>query len=312
MPSNSYLSFRRDRWTNERYAEFAERRIKEIARPIYRRPVADITPSEIATCLREPWRETMVTANRCREHIAGALDHAIDEGWRTTPNPATLRRLEKLLDVAALRKHENKRVPALHPSEMPALYAVLAGMDHPAARALRFAILTGCRTKEARDARRTEIRTDLTAKLFRDWAPVAKALWVLPKATLPSKADRRTKTDIEHTVPLSEAAMAVIAECQYDGPLVFGSLGETDLYKLLTRKCGVAVGDACVHGTRATFSTWANRERIVDRPVIESALGHIDGNKVRRAYDRGEYEAAHVKLLNEWSWFVTGDPRQFG
>ena len=307
----SYLSFRRDRWSNERYAEYAERKIKEITRPIYRRPVADITPSEIATCLREPWRETMVTANRCREHIAGTFDHAIDEGWRTTPNPAVLRRLEKLLDVSALRKHEKKPMPAMHHSELPELYAKLATMDDPAARALRFAILTGGRTKEARDARRSEIKTDLTGKRFRDWAPVAKGLWVLPKASLPSKADRRTKTDIEHIVPLSDAALAVLAECKDDGPLVFGLLGETELYKLLTRRAGIDVGEACVHGMRSTFSTWAYRENVVAGPVIESALGHIDGNKVRRAYNRGEYEAAHVKLLNEWSWFVTDDTRRF-
>jgi integrase len=315
----SYLSFRRDRWTNDRYAEFTERRIKELSRPIIRRPVADITPSEVALCLRDAWRATMVTANRCREHMAGAFEHSIDEGWRTSPNPAVLRRLENLLDVAALRRHEKMPMPSMHPDELPAFYSKLVALSQGAepnvaraARALRFAILTGARTKEAAGARRSEIKTELTGKRFRDWAPVASALWVLPKASLPSKADRRTKTDTEHIVPLSDAALAVLHECPNEGPLVFGSLGSTELYKLLTRRMDVAVGDACVHGMRASFSTWAYRGNVAAGPVIESALGHVDGNKVRRSYNRSEFEAAHMALLNEWSWFVTGDSRQFG
>ena len=51
------------------------------------------------------------------------------------------------------------------------------------------------------------------------------------------------------------------------------------------RRMGVAVS---VHGFRAAFSTWASERTAYPVEVRESALGHIIGSAVSRAYARSD------------------------
>ncbi len=73
--------------------------------------------------------------------------------------------------------------------EVPAFMAELAGMDSVSALAMRFLVLTACRTGEVIGAQWSEIDAEA-------------AVWIIPAA--------RMKTRREHRVPLSRGALAVL------------------------------------------------------------------------------------------------------
>jgi len=64
---------------------------------------------------------------------------------------------------------------------------------------------------------------------------------------------------------------------------------------------GVAVS---VHGFRAAFSTWASERTAYPVEVRESALGHIIGSAVSRAYARSDLLAQRRQLLAEWASYL--------
>jgi integrase len=86
------------------------------------------------------------------------------------------------------------------------------------AKALEFAILTGCRTAEVRGAHWDEIEGDV---------------WVIPA--------KRMKAGKEHKVPLSDRALSILAELPRESGLVFPSvrggkaLGNHALLRVLDR-----------------------------------------------------------------------------
>ena len=69
------------------------------------------------------------------------------------------------------------------------------------------------------------------------------------------------------------------------------------------RRMGVAVS---VHGFRAAFSTWASERTAYPVEVRESALGHIIGSAVSRAYARSDLLAQRRQTLAEWGRFCAG------
>jgi integrase len=114
------------------------------------------------------------------------------------------------------------------------------------------------------------------------------------------------KMDIEHVVPLSDAAVALLGKPQKTG-LAFrvvgtssGAITPTGLDKLLKRYRS----DVTVHGMRATFSTLA--EDAGHNPnIIEAALAHSKGNATTAAYLRSDLLAARRKLMDEWAKFAS-------
>ena len=67
------------------------------------------------------------------------------------------------------------------------------------------------------------------------------------------------------------------------------------------RRMGFDKDDMTAHGFRAAFSTLANESGKWNADAIERALGHLEGNDVRRAYARGEYWAERVELARWWA-----------
>ncbi|GAA5136819.1 hypothetical protein GCM10025767_16700 [Thalassotalea piscium] len=59
-------------------------------------------------------------------------------------------------------------------------------------------------------------------------------------------------------------------------------------------------GKLVAHGLRALASTTLN-EQGFDSDVIEAALAHVDGNEVRRAYNRADYLKRRAKMMMWWS-----------
>jgi integrase len=75
--------------------------------------------------------------------------------------------------------------------------------------------------------------------------------------------------------------------------------------KLVIERLGRA-DDAVPHGFRSTFRDWAAEATTHQREVAEAALAHISGDKVERAYQRGDFFEKRRLLMDEWDRFATG------
>ena len=158
---------------------------------------------------------------------------------------------------------------------------------------LRFVVLTACRSGEARLATWGEIDLDAGE-------------WRIPAA--------RMKTGVEHRVPLSGAALAVLESVQplrdrFD--LLFPSpsrpgkpLSDMTLTKVL-RDTGLA-DRATVHGFRSAFRTWASERTSVPHAVCEMALAHRVGSDVERSYARSDLFEKRRGLMVAWAEYASG------
>ena len=163
----------------------------------------------------------------------------------------------------------------------------------PAKLCLWFTVLTAARSGETRGATWPEI--DLEA---REWRIPAN----------------RMKSAVEHRVPLSDAAMAVL---QRAGPLrnnhsdlIFPSparrgrpLSDMALTKVL-RDSGLA-DRATVHGFRSSFRDWC-AETGKPRELAEAALAHAVAG-VEGAYFRSDLFERRRQLMDDWARYLN-DP----
>jgi integrase len=158
------------------------------------------------------------------------------------------------------------------------------------ALALRFTVLTACRTQEVIGATWDEI--DLKAKL-----------WTIPAA--------RMKAEREHRVPLSFAALAVLDAVprEDDNPFVFiggrrgKGLSNIAMLKLMrTLRPGTTV-----HGTaRSAFRDWCSEQTDAPREVAEAALAHRLGSTAEQSYARSDLLIRRKMLMTEWAVFCGG------
>ena len=124
---------------------------------------------------------------------------------------------------------------------------------------------------------------------------------------------KRMKTETEHRVPLSDAAIAVLEAARdiADGSsLVFPSpnrqgapLSDMALTNRL-RKDGFAE-QATVHGFRTSFRTWASEQTNAPHAVMELSLAHQVGSAVERAYARSDLLEKRRALMQAWADFLT-------
>lgn len=259
-------------------------------------PVNRVDTAGVMAALEPIWRTKSETALRLRGRIEAVLDYAAAHGWRTGDNPARWRgHLSNLLpaprSVAKVEHHA-----ALPYGDVAAFLARVAAEGGTAAVALRFTVLTACRTNEALGATWRELDT-------------ATATWTVP--------GERMKAGREHRVPLSAPALAILATMALPGTepggFVFpGSasgraakgkarpLSNMAMTALLRR---MERGDLTVHGFRSTFRDWAAEETSYPREVAEMALAHTLKDKTEAAYRRGDLFAKRAALMADWAAF---------
>ena len=149
----------------------------------------------------------------------------------------------------------------------------------PGAAALRFTILTACRTSEVLGAA---------------WDEIDGNVWTIPS--------ERMKAGQEHRVPLSKAALAVLKSIPRIEPYIFAGrfhnrpISNMTMLKVLQKHMGRA--DLTVHGFRSTFRDWAEETTSYPARVCEAALAHTVGDKTVAAYQRGDLFEKRRKLMN--------------
>lgn len=240
--------------------------------------IDQIKTADLLNVLRTLVHESPAMSKKLRARIAKVFEWAVAHGYRPD-NPAGAALVSVLPNGKTTTHHK-----ALPHGEVAGALAKVGGSA--AGLATRFLALTATRTIEPRLATWSEI--DLEAKV-----------WTIP-------ADRM-KAGREHRVPLSEAALAVLAEARErwgsEGP-VFpgrggGPLGETTIGALFRRR---KIG-APPHGLRSSFRDWCG-ESGVAREVAEACLAHVVKG-VEGAYARSDLLERRREVMERWGEYVT-------
>lgn len=280
----AYIKAHRDGWKNAKHTQQWENTLATYASPVIGAMlVRHIETPHILKVLEPIWRDRTETATRLRSRIELVIDWATARGEREGLNPARWRgHLDKLLPkpskVATTGHHA-----ALPWREISPFMARLRAAEGMGARCLEFAILTACRSGEARGATWSEI--DIKART-----------WTVPAA--------RMKAGREHRVPLSPAALALLDDLPriVGNDLVFpaprgGELSDSTLGAVLKR-LEVSV---TAHGFRSTFRDWCAESTSYPAHVAEMALAHTIGDKVEAAYRRGDLFEKRQRLMSDWA-----------
>lgn len=270
-----------------------ERSLRELAKPLSHKPVAEITRQDVIEVLAPHWHKVPETAQKLRARIEKVLARATALDLRTGNNPAGWRDgLKELLEPQdpTKRGHFN----AMPYQRVPALAERLRGLSGHSTRGLLFAILTAARSGEVRGAEWQEI--DLQSKI-----------WAVPK--------ERMKAKREHTVPLSDQAFAMLEALPHRSGLLFPSSNNTALSQMALsmalRRALAPKGvraervkiDATVHGFRSSFRDWCS-ESGVTREIAELCLAHLIGNAVEQAYARSTVLGRRREVMQAWANFI--------
>jgi len=288
----AFIRAHRRSWANRKHAHQWVATLKTYARPVVgAKPVDQITTEDVLKILSPIWTTKTETAKRVQGRVENILDFAAARKWRDPLNPARWRgHLDKLLPRPTRVKKVTHH-PAMPYQEVPAFMLELGGMDSVSALALRFLILTACRTGEVLGAQWSEI--DLEA-----------AIWTVPAS--------RMKAKREHRVPLSGAALTVLEALPriVGNPYVFTGarhgrpISNMALLQLM-RGMGYGVGGdrgAYVpHGFRSAFRDWSGEISSFPRDVCEMALAHVVENKVEAAYRRGDLFEKRRAMMTSWA-----------
>lgn len=258
--------------------------LEDLAAPLAKRPIADITAAEILDLLKRIEKTgRRETARRLRGTIGSVFRYAIVT-LRATSDPT------QALHGALLSPQVKHRAAITDEEQLGGLMRAIDDYDGwPTLRAaLQFLALTMTRPGDVRHMKRPEINFE-------------KAVWRIPAA--------RMKMRRPHDVPLSKQAVIILRDIwplSDNSELVFPSirsakkpLSENAMNSAL-RRMGYTKDEVTAHGFRSAASTILN-ERGFNPDVIEAALAHQDENSVRRAYNRATYWAERVPLMQSWA-----------
>jgi integrase len=241
--------------------------------------IEDIDQHELKRVMEPIWHKKPDTARKAMNRMNLTLKHAAALGL-----DVDLQAVMKAQALLGKRQQTTKHIPSLPYQDAPAFYQWLSEKPFVSALALRFLILTVARTSEVRFANFSEIERDV---------------WIIPPD--------RTKTSIEHRIPLSDEAQAVIdqARQEQDQELLFPTLrGKPMSDATMSRFMEREGHDARPHGFRATFRSWAEECTDARYEVKETALGHLVGTDVERAYQRSDLLEKRQRLMAEWAQFL--------
>jgi integrase len=163
--------------------------LERYAAPIRSRKVSDIETDDVLRVLNPLWHTRSATASRLRGRIERVLDYAKAHGWRSGENPALWRGHLRNVLPAHNRLGRGHHAAMPYP-DVPAFVQELQVKQRSmAARALEFLILTAARAGEVLGATWAEMDLE-------------RGLWTVPA--------NRMKAGVEHRVPLSPRALAIV------------------------------------------------------------------------------------------------------
>ena len=281
-----YIETMKPKWRNEKHADQWVSTVKTYAFPVIGDlPLDEIDTTHILQILQPIWLTKSETASRLRGRIERILSASITRKYRISVNPAMWKgHLENLMPPP---KSSDKHHEALPYEELPQFMATLREMDSMSALALEFTILNAARTGEVTKGLRSEVRD---------------SVWTIPGS--------RMKSGKMHQVPLCQRSLDILTIAQsqdLNSQYLFSRDGKhlsNMAMLMMVRRLRVGL---TVHGFRSTFRDWISEKTEHSPEVAEMALAHTIGNKVERAYRRGNLMEPRRRLMNDWASFcLTG------
>jgi integrase len=249
--------------------------LKKLWKPLHKLALGDISRQVVASHLRIIAKENgTVTSNRARSTLSSMFAWAIGEGLCES-NPI----------IGTNVQEEKPRERVLTDAELAAIWK--AAPDDDYGRIVKLLMLTGQRRDEIGALRWSEIDAD--AKLI-------------------ALSSTRTKNGIEHRIPLSGEAIAILKGCVRHRDLLFG-LGPNGFAawsrkkRELDKACNIK--DWTIHDLRRTAAT-RMADLGIQPHVIEAVLNHVSGHKagVAGIYNRSTYAAEKRAALDLWAGHV--------
>lgn len=304
--ASEYIEAHKSEWKNEKSANQWTNTLKTYASPV----IGNLLPKEITTAhilqiLQPIWETKNETANRIRGRIEKILNLAKVRGLREGENPAQWRgNLE--FNLSKRSKRKKKHYPALPYTQLPAFWQELIKDNGTSAQALQFKILTLARTSTILQAEWKEI--DLKARV-----------WTIPA--------HKMKKEIEHRIPLSNEAMALLERIpRTDSPYLFeGRKKGTHLSNMTMRmkmrrmdEANLEAGGkgykdaktgetATPHGFRSTFKDYTTAVLEIEDIVTKRALAHkLNEAETAEAYQRSDLLERRRPIMERWAHYVTG------
>lgn len=248
-------------------------------------PIDKVAGPAIRDLLAPIWNDKPETARRVLQRVKTVLDWAHARGHRAEESP-----LRSVTSGLAKQTKRPGNFAALPYRQVADLFGRLAGNDTAGRLALRFTILTAARSGEVRNATWEEI-------------DLKNAAWTVPAS--------RMKAQIEHVVPLSAAALAVLQVAErlrkgIPGEPVFPGLKHKPLSDMTMSKALRAAieGAWTVHGMRSSFRVWAAEATAFPSEAAEAALAHVIPSKVMKAYLRSDYLDIRRTMMTDWATFI--------
>lgn len=252
------------------------------------RPIKEITPAELLTCLQKvESKGNLETARRMRSFAGRVFRYAVATS-RADSDPSAL--LRGAL-VAPIVKHHSA---ILEPKAVGELLRAIDGYSGQplTCLALKLTPHLFVRPGELRRAEWQEFDLD-------------KAIWTIP-------AEKMKMRD-PHVVPLSKQSLElldIVKSISAGQQYIFSSLypgkrpmSENTINAAL-RRMGYSGKEMTAHGFRSMASTLLNESSKWNPDAIEKALAHKDGNSIRAAYHRGTHWNERVEMAQWWSNYL--------
>ncbi|MEM0946927.1 MAG: integrase arm-type DNA-binding domain-containing protein, partial [Pseudomonadota bacterium] len=248
-----------------------------------RTPIEEIDQNDIRNVLLPIWHNKADTARKAMNRLSIVMRYAAAMGL-----DVDLQATEKAKALLGKSRHVVKNVPSIPWQEVPEFYANLKDgtITH---LALRLLILTAQRSKPIRFARLDQLDDDM---------------WIVPAENMKGLRDQAS----DFRVPLSPESLSVIEQAKpfaRDGYLFpsqrRGVISDATMSRYMER-LGL---EARPHGFRSSFRTWCAEATDTPEDVAETALQHVTGTAVSRAYRRTDFLEQRRVLMNRWADHIT-------
>lgn len=282
-----------ERWWNVKKASVTE----DYAEDIWRSLERDVFPAIGDISLTDIKAHTLVQAVQPVQ-ARGALEtvhrlcQRINEVMIYAQNTGLIDAVPSVNIGKAFEKPQKKDMPSIRPDQLPQLMQTMrtASINLSTRCLFMWQLLTITRPAEAAEARWDEIDFEANE-------------WKIPAA--------RMKMNRDHTVPLSDEALAILEMMKPlsgNREFVFPSRIKpkqpmnSQTVNAALKRVGFS-GVLVSHGLRSIASTALN-EQGFPPDVIETALAHVDKNEVRRAYNRSDYLEQRRPMMQWWADFI--------
>jgi integrase len=294
--ADDYVETHEGAWRSSKHRRQWRMTLTEYCKPIWSKPVDEITTADVLACLKPVWARTPETASRLRGRIETVIDAARVLGHvpEDKANPARWKgHLDHLLPRRNKLDQDNHH-RALPHADVAELVKRLRASSRMTALALEFLILTATRTSETLNARWSEF--DLEADT-----------WLIPK--------ERMKMGKPHDVPLSDRAIEILVEARRrarkeptpDSFVFFGSRPKMPLSPMsMSEFLRCKKINTTVHGFRSAARSWM-ADNAVPFELAEACLAHQVGNAVVQAYQRSSMLERRRPIMSAWASFMSGE-----